>query len=92
MVDQEPLYPGVNVFMTKEKALWHEMECGDSQQGSNSEGTLFTVVLVRGNFLKSELAQVAVKSRKKSLTPRRSRWSTLKKTLIMSSPRCLRAT
>ena len=44
MVGQEPLSPGVKVFMTKEEALWHEMECGDSQQGNSSKGALFTAV------------------------------------------------
>ena len=44
MVGKEPLSPGVKVFMTEEKALWHEMEREDSQQGSSSKGALFTVV------------------------------------------------
>ena len=44
MVGQEPLSPSVKVFITEEEALWHEMERGNSQQGSSSEGALFTAM------------------------------------------------
>ena len=31
MVGQEPLSPGVRVFMIEEEALWYKLECVDSQ-------------------------------------------------------------
>lgn len=45
MVSQESLSPGMKVFMIEEEALWHEIECADSQQGSSSEGNLLTAVM-----------------------------------------------
>ena len=44
MVGQEPSSPNRRVFMTEEKALFYEFECGDSQQGSSSKGSLWAVV------------------------------------------------
>ena len=38
MSEGESSSPEVRVFMTEEEALWHELEHGVSQQGSNSEG------------------------------------------------------
>ena len=35
----------VEVFMTKEESLFAEWEHADSQQGSSSEGALFSLVL-----------------------------------------------
>ena len=44
MVGQEPLSPDVRIFMAEEEALFYEWECGDSQQGSSSEGNLWAAV------------------------------------------------
>ena len=73
MVGQEPLSPRVRVFMTEEEALFHEMECGDSQQGNSSEGAIYSAVPVQGCSHKLELARVADKWWKRSLILRRLR-------------------
>ena len=49
MEGQVPTSPVVEVFMIEEEALYTEWENANSEQGSNSEGALFTTVpSVRG--------------------------------------------
>ena len=45
MAGHVPSSPEVIVYMTEEEALWAEIEHADSQQGSSSEGALFSEVL-----------------------------------------------
>ena len=71
MVGQEPLSPGVRVFMTEEEALFYEMECGDSQREAVLKGPHFLQYLVLGHSLRLEWDQVVVKLKRSN--PRKSK-------------------